>query len=179
MTTMKERTKAAIKTATARFVRRAAGRISKRECAKLGRLYGGDLHWKYSDDTLAHRAPGDFARSWSSKTFPYKKYWKADLSRRLAYLFCWYGPKFGHWPGDRLLLAEGGWRVSCAPGCVCGKCWRPTPAITLAIVEATPALEDETPSDYFVRVTALHSLPYPPIAKTNAKPSRGALEVSL
>lgn len=97
-----ESTKKCMSERSARFYRHAAGRLTKKECAKLGALYGGDVHWKFlgsMGDKLAQRKPGEFAASWAA----YKTHWRADAARHLAYFFWWYGPNSGMWPGDTLV----------------------------------------------------------------------------
>jgi hypothetical protein len=146
---MDTHTKKSIEVATARFIRKARKRINKRECAKLGRRYGADIHWKYlgkDGDNLAKRLPGDFERSWKESRYAdsvanaFKRERRephrygthgTETTRRLAYLFCWYGPSHGQWPGDKYVFAtnrgEGlsdGWIVACASDCPCGKCYR-------------------------------------------------------
>lgn len=137
-----EHTKKQIEIATARFVRKAAGRLSKRECAKLGVLYGEDLHWRCyaSADRLARRAPGEIVADWKAYL---AAAFRADvaaygdgawnngptLAHRRAMLFCWYGPNNGLFPGDTLVLRPadeggrcGGWVVQCHSACVCNAC---------------------------------------------------------
>ena len=117
-----ESTKTSIAVATARFIRKAAGRITKREAMKLGRLYGEDLHWKFlgsSGDNLAKRKPGEFVETWEDARFgscialTFKRDSRApkrghgpyspdacEIARHMAWLFGWYGPRFGEWPGE-------------------------------------------------------------------------------
>lgn len=186
--------KTQIAIATARFARKGGGRLTKREAARLGRLYGGDSHWRFlrtSGDTLARRAPGDFAASWATwfgKVFKHQvATWTADghraeVARHLARLFAWYGPSSQIWPGDQLVLspprADGcanGWRVLCASDCPSGKCYRPVAPITIAVAEAHPSLKDESPAEYYARVTA--SISHPGLANTVADSPAGAIFV--
>ncbi len=144
-----EHTKQAILVATNRFLRRAKGRITKKDARELGKRYGSDLHWKYmrvSGDKLAMRRPGDFARIWSEYLGEvFKRERRAprrwthgvngpETARHLAFYFAWLGPSSGMWPGDRLAYdadhqgggyRKGAWLVACASDCPCGKCWRP------------------------------------------------------
>jgi len=89
---------------TARFVRRANGRLTKRECAKLGRLYGVDVHWKYlgvSGDQLVNREPNGYATTFKTLKESGHVGYLRDLPTNL---FWWYGPTGGYiWPGDRLV----------------------------------------------------------------------------
>ena len=131
-----EYTKKSIAVATARFVRKAAGRITKREAAKLGRLYGEDIHWKFlgsSGDRLEGRKPGDFAEVWKDARWcdsianAFKSERRApnhfgphgkETTRHLA-LFCWYGPSSGCWPGEKFVFngTSGARRVVCGLSC--------------------------------------------------------------
>lgn len=55
-----ERDRRLIEVAAARFYRRARGRITRKDARDLGRLYGGDLHWRFMGsmaDKLALREP--------------------------------------------------------------------------------------------------------------------------
>lgn len=103
-----ESEKKCVATWTARFYRRAAGRITKKEAEKIGRRYGLDIHWKYmgsSGDKLSFRKAGEFHMGWEQKA----RYWREDATRHVAYYFCWYGPNSGIWPGDKLVPSyEGG-----------------------------------------------------------------------
>lgn len=123
-----EHTKEAIAVATARFERRAKGRIGKKEIRELGRLYGEDLHWKYlrtSGDKLALRqpttedAPSSFIALWNEgfgRTFkverrqprrwPTSSYAGPETARHFGYYFGWLGPSSGLWPGDSLVFVE-------------------------------------------------------------------------
>ncbi len=114
-----ESTKKSIATATARFIRKAAGRITKREAAKLGRLYGEDIHWKYlgkSGDKLAFREPGEVAKRWADAKYAdsianaFKREARSpkrsetrgsETERWISYLFWFYGPSSGRWPGEK------------------------------------------------------------------------------
>ena len=137
----------AVGIATARFMRKAHGRIGKRAARELGRLYGGDLHWKYlgvSGDKLASREPGGFVKLWDRYLgLAFKRERRAvpcvgsarETARHMAFYFAWLGPSSGRWPGDSLVFdaqpgpySNGrayGWRVACAADCPCGRCWRP------------------------------------------------------
>lgn len=145
--------KARIETVTARFVRKADGRINKREAKELARRYAVDVHWRFlrtDGDKLALRAPGDFARRWEEwlgETFKRERRaprrWASvtfngnETARHMGYYFGWLGPQSGMWPGDSLAWDPdyqvcdgrvGAWRVAHAKDCACGACWRPAPA---------------------------------------------------
>lgn len=91
-----------VEVATLRFYRRAAGRITKREATKLGRLYGKDLHWKWmgkTGDKLENRRPVTEVFASYKKWHPAT--WREEVrSRHIDYYFYWYGPRYGEWPGS-------------------------------------------------------------------------------
>lgn len=136
--------KSAIAMVTARFVRKAAGRITKREAAKLAKLYAVDIYWKYlgkDGDKLAMRAPGEFAKTFMSAKYlddigiAFKRERRSPMrggsrgtetENRLARIFAWYGPNSGMWPGDKLVLGTGyfgraAWVVEHASDCPCAE----------------------------------------------------------
>lgn len=113
----KKSEKVAIEVWASRFYRRAAGRITKVEARKAGRMYGASLHYTRTNaDKLTLRAANgfSFSKSWEA----YKAHWRTDVARHLGYFFGWYGPNSGLWPGMKLKLAPpdtcgryGGWVI--------------------------------------------------------------------
>jgi hypothetical protein len=126
-----EHVKKSIEVATARFVRKAAGRITKREAAKLGRLYGEDLHWKFlrtSGDKLASRETLEFSKRWGAAKYidsigiafkrerrnvpRYEHTRGLVTTNHLAFLFWFYGPSSGRWPGESWTFTGTGYGVA-------------------------------------------------------------------
>jgi hypothetical protein len=168
-----EAQKKRIDTWTARFYRRASGRITKREAETLARRDAGD--WTYlarSADKLALRTP--IAELWGDGSTFFAREAKRDFAtygrgrpsaayrgvdRHVDYLFAWTG--FDREPGSRLLLVGpssngcgGGWRLSCAADCPCGKCWRPEVPVTLELVDRVRPIPDEGAAAYYERLLA-------------------------
>ncbi len=128
-----EYTKKSIATATARFIRKAGKRITKREAAKLGRLYGEDIHWKFlgsMGDKLSAREPGEFAKRWANAKYTdsianafkrearsprrFNEVRGSETERWVSFLFWYYGPSSGRWPGDKLVFDGTGWVLATA-----------------------------------------------------------------
>lgn len=140
--------KLVIETWRLRFLRRAAGRIGKREARELGRRWL-DIAVRFASDNLEGREP--FAAIFTAE----KKRWGApaarDFARSRRARFFHYGPQV--WPGETLVFTGRGWRVQCAPDCACGKCYRPAFPITSAVMDACPFLEGESGEEYHARLS--------------------------
>lgn len=152
---------------TARFARRARGRIAQRDARELGRRWR-DLAVRRAEDNLAGRAP--FAAGYAdAKKYGPDAVFRFSQSRRDRFYF--YGPRSNHWPGDTLVLVVGGWRTMCAAGCPCGRCFRPAVPLTLAIVDANRPTEDETHAEYVARLSASHGPDGPSVARASERPA--------
>lgn len=106
----KEARAKAVAVSMARFVRRANGRVSKKELRKVATLYAVDLHYRFGGtDWLEMRRPGSFAEHVKKE----KRYPGAmeELRAFAKDKFFHYGPRSGAWPGDTWVFTGTGWVV--------------------------------------------------------------------